>query len=141
MRRQVALLAAISAAAPASLLAAALLPVLVAGSSPSSRVPVYVALVLLTAVGVARSVLFRRFSAAEQAVVRFWAFAPTLALLTASVLGALPVLALDALHVHMGRAGLFALAAALAVTAGLVVWALWLRLSGSLAQAASKSAA
>ena len=79
--------------------------------------------------------------AAEQAVVRFWGFVPMLALLTASVLGALPVLALGALEVHVGTAALCALAAALALAAGLVVWTLWRRLRDSLGQRTPKSAA
>ena len=83
MRRQVALLAALSAIVPALLLGAALLPVLVPRPGPPSRAPIYIALALLAGVGVARGVLVRRLVAPEQAVIRFWAFSPMLALLTA----------------------------------------------------------
>ena len=140
MRRQAALLAAFSAVAPAALLGAALLSVLLLPSGLSPRAPIYLALALLAGVGVARGVLLRRLTTAEQAAVRFWSFAPTLALLIASVLGALPVVVLDALRIRISTAVLSALASALALAAGLVVWALWLRLRDSLSEGAPKSA-
>jgi hypothetical protein len=134
MRRQVALLAAISAAAPAALLAVALAPVLFPRSGPPSRAPIYIAVGAFMTVSAARAFLLHRLTPADRSVIRFWGFAPTLTLLVASALGALPVLALGALDVHVGRAAIVALGVSLAVASSLVVWALWRRLRASLGQ-------
>jgi hypothetical protein len=87
-------LAVASVIAIAGVYSLALVPLLLSGvvALSASRAVAYIAVGILLAVTIVRSVLVVRLAPHEQAFVRFWVHAPFFTLIVASVLGALPIL-------------------------------------------------
>jgi hypothetical protein len=137
IRPWVSAFAAISFALKAGLYLLLLLPLALPMATPRPwlLVALLAGIVASTAV---RSILVRRLSTSELAVVQFWSLTPLLILFIAGGVGALPVLVLDQLAdaLHWSETILrtliaFALTAAL-ISAAVMIWMYWMQLRTSL---------
>ena len=137
IRPSVAAFAAISFALRAALLLLLSLPALLGW--PVARSGVLLALFAgVIALTFARSVVVRRLSAGELAVVQFWSITPLLMFLVCGMLGAIPILVSGqiAAHFHWSEATLrnlavFVFAGAL-ISSALLIRVLWIQFRASL---------
>jgi hypothetical protein len=141
IRWWVAALAAASMVAPGLVLGLVAFPMLIRTSEPISPTILFVSLAAWAAVVIARIILSPRLSLTEQALVRFWSFAPLLVFLLCLASGALSLLLLYALGVRLPLETLQALLALLLAFSAFVVRGLWLRFRASLLADPNKGAA
>jgi hypothetical protein len=133
MRPWAAVLAAVAASAPLSVIGIlVVLPFFLGTSMPSPLVAALLAVGVFGVVTLIRAACKHRLTTSEQAIVNFWSLAPPLVVPIASAIGALPLLVLHAVGITLGPIALRFSIALLLVFASLVLWRIWLSYRASL---------